>query len=91
MDSFLHIEVTYSKWKDMRIFLGGTVNSYYTHTPEHYILVLVDLTRKFVTICHLRFADPSAHDNIVDFESNIKSTSIVQLTVDDCVAAAIIG
>lgn len=91
MNSLAELNVTYDQWKSMRTFLGGQVNSYFIQTTFGYTIVLVDLSRKFITLSHLRTGNSVGEVSIVDFETNLKDTSIEQDTIDDCVAAAIMG
>lgn len=93
MNSTSSLSVTYSSWKNMRTFLGGTVNSYYVQVPGGYLLVLVDLSKNFVTTSTLNNGHGNDHGqaDFLDFQNNIQPTAISQPSLDDCIAAAIIG
>jgi len=91
MNSIQSLSVTYTSWKNMRTFLGGTVNSYYVQVPGGFLLVLVDLSRGFVTMSNISGGNSNNQSNLLDFQNNIQPTAILQPSLDDCISAAIIG
>lgn len=90
MNELQYLNVSYIQWKNMRTFLGGTTNGYYVSTSEGYTLVLVDLPRKFITVCHIKNGNPEGPDNILDFETNLKDFCSSQSSIDDCIVAVLI-
>lgn len=83
------LDIEYSQWKQMNTKLAGVV--YYIPSKLSYILVLVDLKRGFISLCHLKFKGKADKPNILDFETNLKSSAISQLSMEACIASAIIG
>jgi hypothetical protein len=71
----------------MRTFLAGT--TYYTQSNEFYDLILVDLTRGFISKIELDRTDPTDQANVIDFETTIKTTATLVLSNDEAIAEAI--
>jgi hypothetical protein len=81
------LNLSYTRWKSMRTFLAGT--TYYTQSNEFYDLILVDLTRGFISKIELDRTDPTDQTNVLDFETTIKTTATLVLSNDEAIAKVI--
>lgn len=83
------IDVDYTTWKEMKEFLSGRV--YYIKSKMSYVLVLVDLQRRFITITQLHGTKRGAKAHVVDFEAALLSTGISKPSLNACIIAEIIA
>lgn len=77
------LNLTYIKWKQLRLSL--TLQVYYIQSSGSSIdAVMVDLTNKFVYLTHI-----TKSVDVSDFMSNIQPSSILQVSIDDCIASTV--
>jgi hypothetical protein len=78
------LNITYPKWKQVRASL--TLQVYYVQSVGLALdVVLVDLGNQFIYVSHI-----VKSGDITDFVTNIQPTASLQISIDDCIASAVV-
>lgn len=84
MSSINIIQPTYADWKVARTTLGGT--TYYVQHDFHYLGILVQQVSGIINVYLAELTRRPEDANNTDFETNIKGTATLVVSIDDAVA-----
>lgn len=77
--------LTYPEWKLKRTALAGI--TYYVEYDRSYVAIVISQTAERVEIYRTDIIKDVTDNNLVDFETTIKSSSTVKLTIADIMSA----
>ena len=88
MSSLNIIQPTYADWKAARTALAGT--TYYVQHDFHYLGILVQVVSGIINVYLAELTrTPTANASTTDFETNVKPTAILVVSVDDAVTKVV--
>lgn len=87
MSSINIIQPTYADWKTARTTLAGT--TYYVQHDFHYLAILVQEVSGIINVYLAELTRRPEDANNTDFETNIKGTATLVVSVDDAIAKVV--
>lgn len=81
------IQPTYANWKLARTAVGGS--TYYIKHDFHYMGIVVQLISGIINVYLVEICRTPEDPNVSDFETNIKPTAILKVSVDDAISAVV--
>jgi hypothetical protein len=86
MSSYNIIQPIYSDWKTARTTLAGT--TYYVQHDLHYLGILIKSVSGIIDVYLVELTRTPEDTNTADFETNVKSSATLVVSVDDAITKA---